>query len=83
MRKEDAWQKQALTYGEIRQGNYRVVSLEDNHEWRISDFSIREEAIRYADDAASEYSEESGGIMAKVYNDNAEHIHTGRPYWSP
>ncbi len=57
---------------------FRVIVLEPDGRRTESEFESRDEAIRYADDAASE----DGGPLARVYDENMEIVHEGRPFFA-
>lgn len=73
------WTEAARERGPIASKGFRVVVCETSGDISGKDFTSREEAIQYANDAASETNDNPP--IAKVFDDGFRLIHTGRA-WS-
>jgi hypothetical protein len=66
--------------GRIPVGGFRVAVLASDLRVSHHDFSSREEACVFADDAASETDDNPP--IAYVFDDAFAMVHRGRPYWA-
>lgn len=66
----------ARRFGSLAPGRYRAVVYEEDGRTTFKDFAGRDEAVRYADDAASE----GGLVLANVFNADWRLIHRGQHY---
>jgi hypothetical protein len=70
--------EEALRQGEIPVGGFRASVLESDHRISHHDFSSREEACAFANDAASETDDNAP--IAYVFDEGFVVVHRGRPY---
>jgi hypothetical protein len=76
---DQEWTEAARERGPIVSMAFRVVVYEASAEISVKDFASRQDAIQYANDAASETDDNPP--IAKVFDDGFRLIHTGRS-WS-
>ena len=76
---DQEWTEAARERGTIASRAFRVVVCEASADVSVKDFASRQDAIQYANDAASEMDDNPP--IAKVFDDGFRLIHTGRS-WS-
>jgi hypothetical protein len=68
----------AAEQGPLAAGRFRVSVLEADRRVRHRDFATKEEAVRYANDVASEDADDRP--IAYVFDDGFRQVHEGKPY---
>ncbi len=77
----DILRLRARDAGSMPVGSYRVIVQEPDDEITRRDFDSLDDAKDYANDWASEYTDDDRPAIAYVFDQELQVLHRGRPWW--